>query len=227
MKRGKFESQPVAKKNNGKKIVSLLLVLVLLLGAVVGTTLAWLVDKPDSITNTFVVGNVDIDLTEDEGSVVAGVKQFKMTPGATVDKDPTVTVDAESEPCYVFVKIEEANNTFTPVGGSATTIVDYDIATGWHELSAGVYYREWNAPVVAGKDDKFSVFANNEVTITNKLDKAYMDEVAAAPTTAPSLTITAYAIQSADLTEAAGETGIDANDAWALLNAQLNPPAQG
>ena len=49
---------------NKKKIVAGLIAVVMLLGAVIGTTLAWFTDSDDTVTNTFTVGNVEIVLYE-------------------------------------------------------------------------------------------------------------------------------------------------------------------
>ena len=40
--------------------------LVLVLCCAVGGTLAWLTDTTDPVTNTFTVGDIDIDLTESD-----------------------------------------------------------------------------------------------------------------------------------------------------------------
>ena len=45
-----------------KRTLGLLLALVLALGCVAGGTLAYLTDQTDTITNTFTVGHVKIDL---------------------------------------------------------------------------------------------------------------------------------------------------------------------
>ena len=93
-----------------KKVLSLLCVLVLVVGAVVGTY-AYFTDE-ETVDNTFTVGNVDIKL--DEAVVdVYGVKQgndrteqgegneYKLIPGHYYTKDPKVTVLAGSEESYV------------------------------------------------------------------------------------------------------------------------------
>ena len=84
---------------------------------VVGTTLAFLVDKTDPIVNTFTVGNVDIELTETDGNGnnVTG-NEYKLIPGHTYTKDPTVTVKKGSEACWLFVKVDPANNAKDSLG---------------------------------------------------------------------------------------------------------------
>ena len=101
---------------NAKKIVALLLCAVLLIGASVAGTVAYLTDTK-AVENTFTVGKVKIKLDEatvdtESGKAVTpasrteeGNKRIRMIPGRTIDKDPTVTVLKDSEDCYVRVKV--------------------------------------------------------------------------------------------------------------------------
>ena len=104
-----------------KKIISLCLVIALVATAIAGATLAYFTDYTDVATNTFTVGNVDIELDEAKVNPETGKapshddrvmkNEYKdIYPGLTVDKDPTVTVKKGSEPCYVrmFVKVDPA-----------------------------------------------------------------------------------------------------------------------
>lgn len=102
-----------AKKNSGKKIVVTLLAVVLLIGCTVGGTLAWLSAQTSTVTNTFAVGNINIDLEETINGTKTSAKtsdvtnnNFKIVPGATESKDPVVTVEKGSEKCYVYVCVE-------------------------------------------------------------------------------------------------------------------------
>jgi len=83
-----------------KKILASVLACVLLIGVGVGGTLAWLADDTDTVTNTFVVGDINISLEESVES------NFKIIPGGTDPKDPVLTVEEESELCYVYVCVE-------------------------------------------------------------------------------------------------------------------------
>lgn len=99
-----------------KKVIALLLAFVLVIGATVAGTLAYLTSTTETVVNTFTVGNVNITLDEahvdangnvvDETRVLANT--YKLMPGHTYTKDPTVHVQAGSEDCYVrmFVTIE-------------------------------------------------------------------------------------------------------------------------
>ena len=157
-----------------KKTLALVLALTLLVAGVVGGTLAWLTDQTAEGKNTFTVGDINIGLTET-------TTDYKMVPGNTIAKDPTVTVKANSEACWLFVKVTESAN--------LDDFITYAIATGWTELEAGVYYREVPA---SAADQTFSVLAGDAVTVKSDVTRAMLET---AKTDAPTLTFKAYAIQ--------------------------------
>lgn len=157
-----------------KKTLALVLALTLLVAGVVGGTLAWLTDQTDEVTNTFTVGDINIDLTET-------TTNYKMVPGNTIAKDPTVTVKANSEACWLFVQVTESTN--------LKDFITYAIAEGWTELEAGVYYREVPA---SAADQAFSVLAGDAVTVKSDVTRTMLET---AKTDAPTLTFQAYAIQ--------------------------------
>ena len=88
------------KKHGGKKLVVLLTALVLIFGLTIGGTVAWLATATNPLENVFTTGDINITLTEPNYKPNADGK-FKFMPGDVFDKDPTVTVLAGSEPCYV------------------------------------------------------------------------------------------------------------------------------
>ena len=182
------------KIRNRRIAMTVALVLVVALVSV-GGTIAWLTDKTGEVVNTFTVGNIDITLAET-------TTDYKMVPGNTIAKDPTVTVKAGSEDCYLFVKVEKSPN--------FDTFLTYTMAEGWTELTAGsgIYYR-----VVLATDTTktFSVLKDDQVTVKNTVTKAQMDAIKNGTTSAPTLTFTAYACQSANVANAA--------TAWANINA--------
>ncbi len=177
-----------------KKIVALVLACVLIFSCVVGGTLALLMDKTEKVTNTFTFGNVDITLEETDDD-----QTYKLVPGQTTTKDPTVTVTADSEDAYVFIKVEESTN--------LDYFVSYTIATGWTALSGqdGVYYREYTT---ANTDTEYTVLTGNVVTCNDTVVKSRVDAVSGGTEAAPTLSFTAYAVQS---------EGVDTvADAWAI-----------
>ena len=92
-----------------KKKLTLVVAFVLVFALGVAGTFAYLTST-DTVTNTFTVGNVQIKLDEakanPDGTLVAGADRvdansYKLLPGHTYNKDPMVTVLADSEPSYV------------------------------------------------------------------------------------------------------------------------------
>lgn len=195
-----------------KKATIAVVALALVLCFAIGGTLAWLVDKSDAVVNTFTYGDINIDLSETTGN------EYKMIPGNDITKDPKVTVEKDSEACWLFVEVKESEN--------FDTFMTYAIAEGWtffNTTATGdgidtatndeyVIYREVDAAtaktgtsyqVLAGKDgyqDGY-VTVNDEVTkgMLNALDKN-ADGSAKAEKTYPTLTFTAYAVQKDNLT---------------------------
>lgn len=188
------------KKGVSTKVFLSLLALVLVVGCAVGGTIAWLTATTEPVVNTFTYGKIKIQLTETTGNA------YKIIPGVNISKDPKVTVKADSEACWLFVKVAEE-------GTFVTDKVTYSIADGWMPLDAtnhpGVYYREVDAVTA---DTNFNVLAgdttypNGVVTVSENLTKAEANSVA----TQSTLTFTAYAVQ---------KDGIDtAADAWAKVS---------
>lgn len=153
----------------------------------IGGTLAWLTDKTEEVKNTFTVGNVDISLEET-------TEDYKMVPGTEIAKDPTVTVEAGSEDCWLFVKVDESAN--------LGDFITYTIADGWTPLSdvAGVYYREVSA---SDPEKSFGVLTDNKVSVKGEVTKAMMDAIENGTAQNPTLTFTAYAIQKSGFETAA------------------------
>lgn len=163
-----------------KKIVALCLCIALAVVAIGGATLAYFTDTTPAVKNTFTVGNVDIDLTETTGS------SYTVIPGVDIDKNPQVTVKADSATSYVFVKVEKNNWN--------DTMLSYTMGDGWEQLMdnsdpaaavAGVFYR------VVDKSDTnrdFPVIKDNKITVSKQITGSTFTGEA-------SLTFTAYAIQ--------------------------------
>ena len=150
----------------------------------------------------FTVGNINATLTET-------TKEFKIVPGVVIAKDPVATVEANSENCYLFVELTEANWPAFTEAGSSTRKVKYEIADGWIKLESadGVYYREVTKD--DAKDQVFPVLQDNKVTVSNTLTKENADAIQKAGD--PKLTVAVYAVQ---------KEGMDSADkAWAAAKA--------
>lgn len=131
MKNGKF-----AKRGVATKAMVMILSLMLVVGLSVGGTLAWLTATAPTVTNTFTVGDITIDLWEndfvlsrnslDQSKKVTVENDYKVVPGGTSPKNPTLTVNAKSENCYVYVTVE--NN--MKIG--ETTVATVDVQNTWN-----------------------------------------------------------------------------------------------
>jgi predicted ribosomally synthesized peptide with SipW-like signal peptide len=132
-----------------KKTLTLVLSLALAVAIGIGGTLAWLTAQTSTITNTFTVGQVDITLQEKEigkntfldAETEAKAQTYKVSPGVNIEKEAKVVVKANSEACYLFVKVVKGN--------SFDANFAYTIAAGWTELTegSGIYYRMWMQPL--------------------------------------------------------------------------------
>ena len=132
----------------GSKIMVLILSGALLIGSMIGGTLAWLTAKTNEVSNVFTTSDISITLQEhtynaDEDKLtstetIVGVNNYKMIPGWTIPKDPWLTVKANSEDCYLFIKVEEKGGSVTVEGKNCTfdDFIDYAIdPNNWEPLT--------------------------------------------------------------------------------------------
>ena len=191
-----------------KRTAALLLTFVLIFGAAVGGTVAWLTAKTGDVVNTFTVGDINIDLREhklmtdeetgkyylDENSEVQ-TNSYNFVPGDTLPKDPFVRVQAGSEACYLFIRVKEANNTVDEV-----KIVNYTVDESvWNAVPGQKGY--WYCIITAdeAKDGITKSILTNQnpkvdtdnVMVSDRVTKEMADKMTAAPT----ITFTAAAIQ--------------------------------
>ncbi len=198
-----------------KKIIAMLSVFIMLALVVIGRsvsgTVAWLVSKPESRVSTFTLGDINITLTESD----FGSQPIKIIPGIDIKKDPKVTVMANSEACWLFVKVEERNwPDFKEKNG--TRKVSYSVNDGWIPLknNPGVYFREVSAED-AQKGINYTVLAGDEscssgvIKVSQELTKAEINSISSYGNQL-SLTFTAYAVQRSGIDTAAA--------AWATVN---------
>lgn len=174
-----------------KSHIWLIIAVSLLLMLGVGTTVALLVASTNTVANTFTIGNVGITLTETTGN------EYKIIPGATVKKDPVVTVLSGSDSCWLFVKVEK-NSTFD-------SYCTYEVQDEWTSLPGheGIYYQKVDSP---RENMTFPILENNCIRIKDTVTKEQLSIL----TIHPILQFTAYGVQS---------DGVDtAHDAWQIIN---------
>lgn len=186
-------------KNKAVIIVSALM---LLIGCAVGGSIAWLATTTDTVTNTFTVGDINLELKETTGN------SYSAVPGTTVSKNPKVTVKSGSEACFLFVKVTESNNTYNGLGGK---IIGWEIADGWTAYTGvdGVYYREVDKVTA---DTPFGVLKDDQVTYNSGITKNMLTTINGS-NNQPKLSFTAAAVQKDNL---------DLSDAYKQISSQLN-----
>lgn len=202
-----------------KKILVACLCVALAVLTVAGTTLAYLTSQAE-VKNTFTVGNVKMTMDEakvnTDGTPVenanrVGSNDYILSPGHTYVKDPIVHMDAVSENCYVFIKVENGLGVLEAAtsaeDGGYKNIAAQITANGWKPLMngttavAGVYYQEYTKNQT---DRELEVFANFKIADNaNTLkegDQVIWDTITTAKPI--KVNVTAYAIQADGMTSA-------------------------
>ena len=182
----------------------------LVVGSIAGT-FAYLTSRTDKVTNTFTIGKVKITLDEavvdENGEAIGGRTEegndnYKLMPGHTYIKDPTIHVDASSEDCWLFVQIIDN------IAGAQDedTIATQLAANGWTLVTGTTNVYAYKEIATATTKD-YVVFETITVKgdLTNAELEAFADET---------IEITAYAIQADGFDTAA--------EAWAAAPATWN-----
>lgn len=189
-------------KSKKKVFVTVLCAAALVVASVLGT-MAYLTSQTETVTNTFTVGNVEITLDETDVTPM-GVKdtdarvkgnEYKLIPGHTYIKDPTVHVDTDSEESWLFVKVVDEIADIE----ADTTVAAQMAANGWTAVEGATNVYAYKDTVTAGQD--INVFENFTIK-GNAAVADYADKT---------ITIKAYAIQADGFDTAA--------EAWAAAPA--------
>lgn len=210
---------------NGMKVATLVMALILVFGAVIGGTVAWLITNTAPVINTFTYGDINIKLEETDtgldGDNDPTTNKYQMVPGEDITKNPTVTVLANSEDCYLFVKLNKSANFDEFM--TYNVILEDDPATAvdekWTLLPGtdNIYYKEVSR---SADNQVFGVLVDNKVTVKADVTKAQLNALdAGGVINYPTMTVTAYAVQKAGIATPA--------DAWACITAeypQTNTP---
>ena len=201
-----------------RKALLLSLCAVLLVVASVMGTMAYLTSS-DTVTNTFTVGKVEIKLDETDVTNPTGPRvqanSYRLLPGLTYIKDPTVTVKAGSEPSYVkmtvtFTKAAELDAIFALNGGADMTSIfnGYD-STNWidkgntedTDTNTRTYEFWYKETVDARTADVVLDALFDSITVPGSITKEQLKTI-----DGMTITVNAYAIQADGFTGAA--------DAW-------------
>lgn len=171
-----------------KKTLTIILAFALVIAMSVAGTVAYLTSQ-DSVTNTFTVGKVKITLDEAEvdanGAVTSAERvkanSYKLIPGHTYTKDPIIHVDASSEKCWLFVKVE---NGISAIEDSTNTIEAQLAAKGWSAVTGAANVYAYKESVAGGTD--VPVFGSFQ--IAGNADVANYENA--------TVVVTAYAVQA-------------------------------
>lgn len=221
------------------KLLAMIMASVMLVVGFVSGTLAWLTDTTGKVENTFTTSGIDIDLTETFNAKSSDEKddndiwKKQMVPGYVLDKDPVVTVKANSEKCYLFVKVSKSEDfdnyiAYTPFYDE----VDSSGNKVWIKLTdttitdGDVYYRVVDA-VGASDEKKFHLLKAGTFTDDGETYSYAQDQVLVKPSVTNemmetlkdsnkdlTITFTAYASQYYK----DGTTNFDVETAWANVN---------
>ena len=181
-----------------KKTLTVIIALVLVVVMSVAGTVAYLTSTK-TVTNTFTVGKVEITLDETDVDVY-GVKDgntrvmtntYRLIPGHPYITDPVVHVDADSENCWLFVKVENGISDLEATG--TTTIAAQLAANGWTPISEGSNIYAYSR-IATKTDTDVPVFGSFTIA-----DKATLP----ANGTGLDVVVTAYAIQADSFSTAA------------------------
>ena len=209
-----------------KKVLTLFACLGIL-GCSIGGSMAWLTTETKDVVNTFTVGDINIQISETDmeevkdgsDNITGYTKDYTFVPGQTLLKDPKVTVKAGSEASYLFLRVQEANNSITVDGDTANPIIVWDViedgTNEWIPVTGhdGYWYREvadlsnaaddvrfWVLTPGADDGDASTLEQNGHVTISEDVTKAMVSGINAA---APTLTFTAAAVQKDNVADVA------------------------
>jgi len=221
-------SKNFAGRSKGFKVMSLVLAFVLVIGASVAGTLAWLTAQTQTVTNTFTSAELfsengsftlwehkaedtdgDGEYTLDNSSEVES-NSYSILPGVNIPKDPTVDVVGLEEHAYLYIKVTST----LPTG--LTYTID---STNWTALDGydGVYVysgsnAESNSNIVkatnaAPKTFTATILTDNQIVVASNYSGA-SDDI--------TLSFDAYMVQATG-------NGDSAADAWANTYGKTNP----
>lgn len=189
-----------------KKVIALVLACVICVGLGIGGTLAWLSDKTNDIVNTFTIGDINIDLHETTGTA------YKFVPGDQLAKDPKVTVKANSEACYLFIHVTDANNAIEDDANN-NKIIAWAVANDWTPVQGhdGFWYKKVDATTT---DKTFTVLTDDiktdgkdgSVKVSTAVTKDMVKTINESGKN-PTITVTAAAVQQDNVADVATAWG--------------------
>ena len=195
--------------NTTKKLVIAVVALSIAMVCVVGGTLAFLIAESNTVVNTFTYGEITLTVTETKGEQKENVREFaNVIPGSVIEKDPTVTVKADSEDCYVYVMI--IDGLYVPSRGKVEFSVNQD---AWEQVGkkrdtgTHVYtLYKYKSVVEKSDDDQILVTVFDEVHFDEALNNDDLNKLR--NNAYATITIKAFAHQAEKADEVADNVAI-------------------
>lgn len=189
-------------KKTRMKILAVAMALVMVAVSSSLLTIAYLTSTTGPVTNVF-TNSAKVKITLDEAKVdtygvlvpspsatrVTG-NTYKLIPGHTYVKDPTIHVEQGSEVCYLFVEVV---NPLTSIEAAGTTTIASQMAEfGWVQIStsSNVYYLSSTVDARTAAVDQV-VFSSLTLKTDADVSQSYGN-----------ITIKAYAVQADGFTSA-------------------------
>lgn len=223
------------KNSKLRRVLMLVSCAVMIVSLSVGATLAYLTATTNSVVNSFTVGNVSFDDPTlgndlDEAKVdVYGVPEtnasrvtanaYKLIPGHSYTKDPTVHIGSTSEDGYLFVRVQngivniEAADEKDAEGAvtKAVTIAAQMAAKGWIALNDANYPDVYYKANPVSKDADVEVFES--FTLKDDIDQTTLESYKTA-----TINIQAYLVQADGFGSATAAWEAAPNSAWVKAN---------
>lgn len=213
--------------------ISILVAMLIISTAITGSVFAKYVSQRSTSVSVSVkeYGNVNIELCEGMNNFNRLWKNSEhnlaAAPGTTIDFNPYVVVKAGSKPCWIFAKVEKSGGDFTHNGKTYTfdQLVNYSLMDGngtdtfkkgdGTAIPSNVLYCKVETHETSLQH--YRIVATNNVTIPADIPESVFTYMRQDATRIPSLTITAYAVEAAVISnypEAGQEFELTAKGAW-------------
>lgn len=184
------------KKSVSMKAVALLLVVILLIGCTIGSTIAYLIATPQSVTNTFVAGKIgELTLTENKGQSTTGMTDIKIIPGVDITKDPKLTytpaTDNDIGSVYIFIEVSGGEWSYNDGNFVTDEGMSWSVDPYWTWLKGKVFYRLVESEDINSVIDQ-AIISGNTIVVPNTITENTIDDAAAHA----ALVFTAHAIQA-------------------------------
>ena len=212
---------------NKKRMIFIAAVLVLLLG--VGGVSAYFTST-DNATNSWTVGDVTIELLEEEYDKVPEAERQNITPNQSFTKDPVVK-NIGTNDAFVFLRfsvpkqaVRIADQTGAAQASQVQELFDYTIHTDWVKVSEDTsaaaqntyvyaYGTEAACKALVAEASTPSLFKENQITFINVLEGQGLEG------NALEIPVEAYGIQTTDLDT---DDKTAPADVWQILMNQVD-----